>query len=130
VIIGFRRFAGVVAALLTALSFESQALAADAGAQATELEYKCAAAKPVDKAMRCYTPNYDLVVVFSLFTPRKFDGPKAVRAWQQNSFDNFENVKVRLESPPVETDGKPTLATYVEHLTATDQSQREVDGRA
>jgi len=116
----------LAAAALIACGFGAQALAADAKAEITELEHKCAAATTVDEAMACFDTSEDLVV-FDLSTPREFDGPKAVRADFQNAFDAFKNAKIEFINLHVTTDGKMAVAESVQHITATDKSGKPID---
>jgi ketosteroid isomerase-like protein len=108
------------------LSFAEQAFAADAKAQITDLEHKCAAATTLDGAMAC-EDNSDDLVVYDIGTPREFDGPKAVRADFQNFFDNNKDIKVEFVALHVVTDGKLGFANSIQHLTATDKSGKPVD---
>ena len=117
---------GAVAAALMALGLAGQALAADAKAQVTDLEHKCAAATTTDEIMDCYD-NSDDVVVYDIGTPREFDGPKAVRGDFQKFFDNSKNGKIEFVSMHVVTDGKMALAESVQHYTGTDKSGKPID---
>jgi ketosteroid isomerase-like protein len=116
----------LAAAALMALGLGAQARAANAKADLTELEHKCAAATTVDELMGCYDAS-DELVVYDISTPREFDGPAAVRADFQNFFDNSKNPKVEFISLHVITDGKLGAAESVQHFTATDKSGKPLD---
>lgn len=113
-------------AALIAWGYGAQAFAADANAEITELEHKCAAATTIDEIMGCYTTSDDLVV-YDLSTPREYDGPKAVRADFQNFFDNFKNTRIEFVNLHVIPDGKLAAAASVQHMTATDKSGKPFD---
>jgi ketosteroid isomerase-like protein len=115
------RIVGLVAAVFVALSFAGQALAADAKAQITELDQKCANAPTIDELMACYD-NSDDLVVYDLTTPREFDGTKAVRADFQNFFDYYKNFKIQFVTLHVVSDGKLGVANSIQHMTATEKS--------
>lgn len=112
-------------AILTG-GFGTPALAADAKAQITEMEHKCAAATNVDEAMACNDTSEDLVV-YDIGTPREFDGPKAVHADLQNFFDNNKNPKVEFVSLHVVTDGTLGFASSIQHFTSTGKDGKPVD---
>ena len=120
------RIVGLAAAALVALSFAGQALAADAKAQITALDQKCANAPTLDQAMSCYD-NSDDLVVYDVMTPREFDGTKAVRADFQKFFDANKSFKVEFVTFHVVTDGKLGIANSVQHLTATDKSGKQTE---
>jgi ketosteroid isomerase-like protein len=104
----------------------ANAFAADAKAEITELEHKCAAATSADEALKCFDASNDLVV-YDLMTPREFDGPDAVRTDFQNGFSAFKNPKVEFINLHVFTDGKMGAAESVQHMTATDNSGKPID---
>jgi ketosteroid isomerase-like protein len=120
------RLVGLVAVVLATLSFAARAFAADAKAEVTDLEHKCAAATNIDELMACYD-NSDALVVYDIGTPREFDGPKAVRGDFQNFLANEKNPIIEFVSLNVVTDGKMALANSVQHYTATDKSGKPVD---
>ncbi len=117
---------GMLAGALMAFGFGAQALAADAKADITELEHKCAEATTVDELMKCYDAS-DELVVYDITTPREFDGPAAVRGDFQNFFDNSKNPKIEFISLHVTTDGKLGAAESVQHFTGTDKSGKPID---
>jgi ketosteroid isomerase-like protein len=122
-----RTLAGIfAAATLIAWSFGAQAFAADAKADITELEHKCAASTSVDELMKCYDDSNDLVV-YDISTPREYDGTAAVRGDFQGFFDNSKNPKVEFLSLHVTTDGKLGVAESVQHFTGTDKADKPVD---
>jgi ketosteroid isomerase-like protein len=116
----------LAATALIVLSTGAQAVAADAKADITELEHRCATAPTVDEVMKCYGAGDDLVV-YDISTPREFDGPAAVRADFQNFFDNSKNPKIEFISLHVTTDGRLGAAESVQHFTATDKSGKPID---
>lgn len=118
---------GIFGALvLLGWGFGAQATAADAKAEITELEHKCATATTVDQLMACYDAS-DELVVYDLSTPREFDGPTAVRADFQNFFDAIKDPKVDFINLHVITDGKFGVAESVQHMTGTDKSGKPSD---
>jgi ketosteroid isomerase-like protein len=116
----------LAAAALIVWGFGAQAFAADAKADITELEHKCATAATVDDLMGCYDASDDLVV-YDISTPREFDGPAAVRGDFQAFFDNSKNPKIEFISLHVTTDGKLGAAESVQHFTGTDKAGKPVD---
>jgi len=110
---------GLVAAAFVTLSFAGPAFAADAKAQITELDQKCASAPTLDAGMACYD-NSDELVVYDVGTPREFDGTKAVRADFKKFFDTSKDIKVEFVTFHVVTDGKLGIANSVQHVTWTD----------
>lgn len=123
-----RILAGTLVALtVLALGLAGPALAADAKAQITDLEHKCAAATSIDELMKCYDTSEDLIV-YDIGTPREFDGPQAVRGDFQNFFDNVKNAKIEFVSLHVVTDGKLGLANSVQHFTGNDKNGQPTQG--
>jgi len=120
------RIVGLLAAAFVFFSFVGKAFAADAKAQITELDQKCANAPTIDELMACYD-NSDDLVVYDVSTPREFDGTKAVRADFKNFFDDYKNFKIEFVSFHVVTDGKLGVANSIQHLTATDKSGKPFD---
>jgi ketosteroid isomerase-like protein len=122
-----RKLVGIIGAVaLMVSSAGARALAADAKAEITELEHKCAAATTADQALQCFDTS-DELVVYDLMTPREFDGGKAVREDFQNGFNAFKNPKVEFVNLHVITDGKMGVAESIQHMTATDTSGKPID---
>ncbi len=121
----------IIATLATAVivgcGLGTNVFAADAKAQITDLEHKCAAATSVDELMKCYEPSDDLIV-YDIGTPREFDGQQAVRGDFQNFFDNVKNAKIEIVSMHVVTDGKLALANSVQHFSGVDKSGKPTEG--
>src|SRR5580700_4581002 len=116
----------LTAAVFLAWGFAANTFAADAKAEITELEHKCAAATTADEALKCYDTG-DELVVYDLMTPREFDGGDAVRTDFQNGFSAFKNPKVEFINLHVFSDGKMGAAESVQHMTATDNSGKPID---
>jgi ketosteroid isomerase-like protein len=108
------------------LSSSVHVLAADAKAEITELEHKCAAASTADEAMQCFDTG-DELVVYDVSTPREFDGPKAVHDDFQNFFSTVKNPKTEFINLHVITDGKLGVAESIQHFTATDKDGKPMD---
>jgi len=118
--------ATLASAAILAFSFSARAFAADAKAEITELEHKCAAATTPDELMNCYASSDD-VVVYDIETPGDFEGSKAVHGDFQYFFDNFGNTKIEIKSLHVVTDGKMALANSVQRMSGTDKAGKPVD---
>jgi len=126
------RIGTLAALLLLAWSFSTPALAADAKAQITELEHKCATAGvagTVDEAMECFDTSDADLVVYDVFTPREYDGPAAVRGFFQSYLDSgFKNAKMDFVYLRVVTDGKLGFAYSTQHFTAIDKNRKAIEG--
>ncbi len=120
----------VAAAILVSVSFASEVHSADAIAQITRLERRCAiagVAGTVDKAMECFDTSDDLVA-YDVFTPREFDGWNAVRRYYQNYFGSgVKNAKIAFIRLRVVTDGKLGFTHSIQHFTAVDRNGRAID---
>jgi ketosteroid isomerase-like protein len=117
----------LAAAVIMGCSLGTKAFAADAKAQITDLEHKCAAATSVDELMKCYETSDDLVV-YDIGTPREFDGQQAVRGDFQNFLDNVKNAKIEIISMHVVTDGKLGLANSIQHFSGVDKTGKPIEG--
>jgi len=122
-----QKFAGILAALTLIAWVPTSNAFADAKAEITDLEHKCANSTTADELMKqCYDNSNDLVV-YDMMTPREFDGADAVHTDFQNGFNAFKNPKIEFLSLHVFTDGKMGDAESVQHMTATDNSGKPID---
>ncbi len=112
---------GAIMAMATiVLNFGVNANAAgSAKDEITAVENKAIAATTTDQAMKYFDDN---IVLYDVFPGLEFKGATAVRAHEDDFFNNATDVKGEIVELDVVTDGKLGMARSIQHFTWKDKA--------